>query len=345
MTTYANLGTLKYKKLRFIPDCDILKTHEVNNLLREYIIYSLFREEEVPTVDVAGFAKIGLVSPDKDIDHSIAHEYMILQRDREEKDQISFLQQFGFSAVIENVPEPFNYWDYDRSNVFSKLVLQNFKNDDNSFYEKKILRAEKEIFLDPVTGSRYWILTQLVDLEDRGLFHNDDLGIDAKTGLWKNIPFDMDSSFECYLYNSDPEEIVKGFDSAKKSSYYSTLHRSARELFDDPDVLNRMLLLVDKFPFVDNKDKMKRTLELRFYYYALYFGSEEFSKKIGQTHVPYKNYDNYQKEAKRIINMKTFETMCHGRDFRDVLEQFVQPIKKNPDSIPPAPPQIPVPKI
>ncbi len=340
LSTYQQYTTLNYKRVRFIPDCDILSTHEVNNQLREYIIYSTLRKEGIPVVDVAGFARVKLNSSDKDIDHDFAYEYMFLQRDKEEKDQIPFMNQFGLSQVLEYAIEPFNSVDYGRSNHLTSIILQNLKEDEEG--KEKIIRAEKELelVLDPDVSMRYWVLMQLFELGDHGVFGNEDYGLDAKTGLWKNIPYDMDSSFQCgnpgipYIWRVD-----ENINPQRKAVYYSTLHRVAREIFDNPDTLNRMLLLVDKFPFEDNKDKMKNTLRWRFYYYALYFGSEEFSKSMGQTHVMYTHYQNYLKEAKRILDMKDYKTMCSEYEYYHELDRFVNPNGSGGSS-----PAVPVPR-
>lgn len=90
-----------------------------------------------------------------------------------------------------------------------------------------------------------------------------------------------------------------------------------------------MLVLVDQFPFEENTIKMKNTLRWRFYYTALYYGSEAFARDLGVSHVPFVHQTDYLREAQRILASSNYMTMCSGRenkpseDYRWALEEFV----------------------
>ena len=71
-----------------------------------------------------------------------------------------------------------------------------------------------------------------------------------------------------------------------------------------------MLALVDSYPFSDNTVKMKNTIKLRFYYYALYFGSSQFASDLGQEYVPFENQEAYVREAVRIAERESFDSIC-----------------------------------
>ena len=314
MTSYPGYEELRYRKMRFIPDCDVWHEFELGPLLREYFIYSLLRHFGVPAVDPIAFAQVTFVSSDTDFDQTQSYPYLILQRIDEDKDQIPFATQFSFARLIESSD---TVWDTsgDRSIVGASgdIATVSLQYTDPS---TGIGRTE-ELSLDPETAIRYVLLSDFTSLEDFDIVvHNVDYGLHS-SGIWEHIPFDFDDSFYCHFSSTVVLNKIEQLPAEIQPSYKQAYYRISREIFDNPDNLNYMLALVDSYPFRDNIIKMKNTIKLRFYYYALYFSSPQFASDLGQEYVPFANQGRYMREAGRIGEMASFDTVCmeQGQQF------------------------------
>jgi len=298
LTTYPGFYELRYRKMRFTPDCDVWGDFELGPLLREYFIYSIFRHFGIPAVDPVAFAQVTFVSSDTDFDQGESYPYLILQRIDEEKDQIPFASQFSFVRLIESSD---TVWDVS-GDGFSGVSIQ--YSDLSSE-----MSGQEELRFDPDTAIRYSLLSDFTSLGDIATLHNVDYGLQS-SGIWKHIPFDFDISFYCDFSTREVLNRIEQLPSELQPFYKQAYYRIAREIFDNPDNLNYMLALVDSYPFSDNTVKMKNTIKLRFYYYALYFGSSQFASDLGQEYVPFENQEAYVREAVRIAERESFDSIC-----------------------------------
>ncbi len=362
-STYSDLQTLGYQKVRFVPDCDILQKHEVDNQVREYVLYSTYRAYGLPVNDVIGFASVNLNVPDKEITRKEKNQYFLLQRHDEKDDQTPFMKQFGFKEIIQPNESIFDGDDHTSDRLTQVNIVTGWQVEDQEKLDpagKVPDRVEKfeppkpilkTLLLEPNTSIRNRILENFFSLYDRGVLHNEYYGLDEKTGLWKPIPTDMDSSLNCGYYPKgwtrdvfEKAESQGHLSSEKKKEYATLLYRHARELFDNPDMLYSMLVFVDQYPFEENTIKMKNTLRWRFYYTALYYGSEEFANELGVIYVPFSHQADYEREAKRILASVNYRTMCSGSDSKSqdyqILQEFFDKKSNSGENV-----KIPVPKI
>lgn len=317
MTTYGDRGSLLYQKLRFVPDCDVLKnerklvpleTPEV--LLREYVIYSIFRKFGVPTPDVVAFAKIKFVTPDQNIDPQKEYKYMLLQRTSEKDDQIPFTTQFNFSSIVEAVPAT-EYYKIDKDgDRFSKVSIK-----------KNNVPAQME--LDAEAAIRYFLLSDLVNLYDHFLFWNEDYAQDRSSSKWKTVSFDHDFSFTCtFPPIPSVSSVIKKLPGGKQYDYFVIYDKVAREIFDNPNSLSEMLAIVDRFPFEGDKEKVKNYLKQAFYNFALYFSSAEFAKEAGLSHIPFKNQAQYLNAADGVLSAKGLSDKCDEVQVKTLKNQL-----------------------
>src|SRR3989339_251811 len=302
ISSYENYDTLGYRKLRLIPECDIWHDYEAGVILREYFIYKLFRAFGVPAVDVTGFANIIIDSPDAEIQPLQQYPYMLLQRDNEEDDQIPFMHQYRLSSVYE-----------------SDSYYMDGGYDNNRFYEVAVratlapaTQDSQFLHLDPDTAIRYFLLTSFTSLGDRSVLWNEDYGYSYRDSNWKHIPFDFDISFECSFNANDVEDEIDGLPEGIQQEYRGRHYAIAREIFDNPENLHKMLFMIDQFPFRDNKQKIKNTVRFRFYYYALYFGAPSFAERMLVPYVPYAHLDEYLSAAREIAGNEQFDKICQG---------------------------------
>lgn len=326
------LSTLGYRKVKFIPDCDILSRHEVNNQLREYIIYTAFRNFGIPTIDVVGFADVKIDSDESyDSGNNAGNpgfvngeplQYMLLQRDDEDKDQIPFMTQYGFSELLQNSK------DDQYSSFYRSLHNNRFTSIHISWHNGENI---DEIYnLDTKVAIKYHLLSNLFNLHDRSTLWNEHYGYDGRIGLWRQVPFDLDSSFYCSRWpGSDPlielQNIVNNLPAEEGKKYKLEIYNAARELFDNPDNLNYLLSLVDEYPYRENSDKMKMSLRANFYYNALTFSSDEFAEWVGQPHTTFQNREAYIRETRKILKLGKERTMCSERNkLFDLLKEMIQ---------------------
>ncbi|MCR4334475.1 MAG: CotH kinase family protein [Patescibacteria group bacterium] len=304
-TTLFGKNVLNYQKIRLIPDCEIWESTQfiastgINVLLKEYFIYSLFRLFEIPTSDVIAFANITFNSSDTNFDKNKEYKYLILQRDNEPDDQIPFLSQYGLSELVE---------------ASDAGKTSNYQKSGDHFYSINYEENEikRDLKLDPETTIKYFILSDFVNLNDHFLFWNEDYGKDKITGLWKIVPFDFDLSFDCGL-PVVPTGLVKEIEKLspeEKIKYKNLYYKISREIFDNPESLEKMLAIVDRFPFEGNKETLKNYVRVAFYNYALYFGLPEFSNYIGKSHISFVNEESYIKSVESIKIISTLNKYC-----------------------------------
>ncbi len=305
MTTFFGRDSLNYQKIRLVPDCEIWESTQfiaptgINVLLKEYFIYSLFRSFGVPTPDVVAFGSILFNSTDTNFDKNKEYKYLMLQRSNEPDDQIPLLSQYNLSELVE------------ASGAGKTSSYQ--KTGDHFFsihYEEG--KIKKDIKLDPENAIRYFLLSDFVNLNDHFLFQNEDYGKDKSTGLWKTVPFDFDMSFDCGLPVTPAgiEKELEKLSLEEKIKYKNIYYKISREIFDNPESLNKMLSIVDRFPFIGNKEPLKNYIRVAFYNYALYFGLPEFSNYIGKTHIPFINEESNIKAVESIKNINTLNQYC-----------------------------------
>jgi hypothetical protein len=293
MTPYPQL---RYDKFKLIPNCDIWYQYSVDNLLREYFVYNLFRQDNLPELDVIAFANVQLNSTDEQIDPSMNYTYFFLQRTRSSHDQYPFQNQYGFSQIL------------DANSPIGRVISE------NPFLITVNLTADNSLMqmsFERNTTMRYLLLSELVSLGDRGSFHNEDYGLDATINQWKRIFFDFDLSFDCYYYNQ-ARYVFSNLNLSQSEIFSLKQNFSAllKSFYDDPDNLNKMLLSVDQYPFRANKIKLKNELKLRFYYYALLYGSENFATDFGVPYQPYSHTSEYKLAAQQLVNNSTLDRMC-----------------------------------
>src|SRR3989344_3789894 len=87
--------------------------------------------------------------------------------------------------------------------------------------------------LDPENAIRYSVLSDLFELWDRAVLHNEHYGLDPSTGLWKAIPFDMDSSFGCGWYRGGIVDRIEELNDSKRPIYSKITMQITREIFDN----------------------------------------------------------------------------------------------------------------
>ncbi len=286
LSTYKDNKTLQYQKIRLIPECDVWNDYfdggnigfdgQLNVNLREYMIHKIFRFFNVPTADVLGFANITIASNDVSYSGKI-FRYMIIQRPQELDDQIPFTTQFNFKPEIYSSGEGSGWYHrYDNSLlVFSKKITNSKTNE------------ERVVNFDIETKIRFDILTDFLDLSDMAFLHNEDGGIDIKTGLVKSIPHGFDASFDCYA--DDGRLLFDRFypmyskDQKHKDIFYSV----SREIFLNSKNLDKMLSFVDSFPYKDvDGELLKNFLKIRFYQNSTFVNSSEFAKSLNKIHSP-----------------------------------------------------------
>lgn len=314
-----NPGGLRYDEFRLVPDCDIWKSYDADNLIREYFVHWLFRKFGVPAVDTIGFASVRFDTPQhaSDFDIQKKYHYIILQRDNADKDQVPFMKQFNFARLIEAS-------DHDIT-VVTELCKDKSENEVwgcNNEHRLSPLLAKKgdgsseRLEFDADTSIRYFVLNAFADVNDRGYLHNEDFGLDASSGKWKYIPFDFDSSFSCGIsYNYFREQLEKSIanlPAQQRSEYQKKYYAIAREIFDNPSNLHEMLLTIERYPFRVNSIKMKNEIRARFYENALYYGSPAFAKSIGQEYKPFVHQSQYLKEAKRLGQLESYDSLCYN---------------------------------
>lgn len=300
ISTYQNYTSLGYRKIRFIPACEVFNAHSVENLMREYVIYSMFRKANVPAVEVIAFASVNFnysYANPIDLDTSKNYEYMILQRTKEEQDQIPFTNQTKLSNITE-MGDITGSYDWDR--FFNITVYENWDK----------INITQTLLLDKDNSIRYFMLTQFVDLQDRSVFWNEDYGYNGST--WKAIPYDYDISFNYPTSPFGGAEVLNSINTLvpfnRQEEYKKAYYNISKNYFDNPENLYYLLSLVDKFPFAENKDLMKNTLRSKFYTYALYYGSEDFANSLNQNFTSFKNMPIYIREANRILATSSYES-------------------------------------
>lgn len=296
-STYAGHATLQYQEIRAISECDIWNDYgadnwaegvgfggQLNTLLREYLIFDLYRYFKIPTVDVIGFANFRFVSSDSKYNGK-TFRYLLFQRDNEQDDQIPFTQQFNLEPTLyeDGVKSPVSpdYDDPETQNRFTRI----------SFRDKNTQKQTARIELDPENTIRLFLLTDFFLETDRATLHNEDYGKDRLTGLWKSIPYGFDASFRCHfahtLEGSTLFSQIAQLPKEKAASYRAVYYRVAREIFDNSVSLPRMLRAVDNFPFSVNTNLVKEYLQLNFYRYASIFSSRETAQVLEQPFVPF----------------------------------------------------------
>ena len=321
LTNYNGMSLLRYDEFRLVPDCEIWG-YETDNLIREYFIHWLYRRYGMPTVDVIGFGEMSFTNPDMSINGK-KYNYILLQRDNSDKDEIPFMNQQGISRIIEAS----DFSNYDPSSLFSEGYKEgksriHMSPKGNEINGVKV--PDEEMDFDERNIALYYLLNEFTGLKDRAEFHNEDYGYDSVTGKWKYIPFDFDMSFVCYPGNSffdifSENEIENR---QKSEELFREYYILAKEIFDNPENLNEMLLTLDRFPFRTNRIMLKNEVKNRFYASALYYSSPAFAERAGVPHVPFRNHELYLKEAEKIVKKSRFDSICGIYNLNEILNAY-----------------------
>ncbi|MDP3962711.1 MAG: hypothetical protein Q8Q03_02510, partial [bacterium] len=304
ITTYRSYSSLGYAKIRLVPDCDVwvdtdfFPKDSPNILLREFFVYKTMRHFGIPTLDVVGFANIRFKSPDI-LNSDKAYPYMLLQRNNEKDDQVSFTRQFNILPAIQEANKTGSTATYVQAG--ERLSSINYVDNNSSF----------KLDLEPKSSVRYFLLSEFLNSDDHFVFWNEDYGRDSVTGMWKTIPFDFDMSLVCGG-DSIPNamQAVSRQSQQSQPEYKSLLYQTAREIFDNPRSLQKMLSLIDSFPLSGDKAKLKNYITMRFYRYALYYGSPSTAKALGQVYQPYKNESLYLSSLDQVSKLEGFNNSC-----------------------------------
>ncbi|MCX6716575.1 MAG: hypothetical protein NTV72_01485 [Candidatus Taylorbacteria bacterium] len=294
LTTYPGYSSLKYKTVRLIPECDIWNDYNIpsgtvgfygqlNVSLREYSIFKIFRAFDIPTMDVIGFANIQFNNTSEPGYAGQSFRYMMVQRDNEDKDEVSFAKQFNIDPVLYqsgDLERGLSTWKFDIVNRLTSAKIIN-KADDSVL---------QNITFDPNTTLRFLLLTEFLDLSDMSTLHNEDWGINKTTGNGEIIPHGFDASYSCSV--SDPSNywipyMINQLPVSSRSAYQIAYYNIARNIFGDSSSLDKMITLINEFPYTDvDKSMLIDYIKIRFYQYAKYFDSEGFAISMGQSYSP-----------------------------------------------------------
>ncbi|OHA15415.1 MAG: hypothetical protein A3G52_04070 [Candidatus Taylorbacteria bacterium RIFCSPLOWO2_12_FULL_43_20] len=279
-STYGSSMTLFYQRLKLLSECDLWEDYgnrynnngffgEADVLLREYFISELFRKFGIPTAEVVAFANVRFDTGDSDISKNKRHRYLFYQRTEEQDDEVFFTDQFGLSPILATGEN--NGYDYQGD----RFYFLTFKDPNDG--------SVKNVQLDPENTIKYFLLGDLINLTDRGVYHNESYGGHIASGNWKTVPFDFDLSFTCNVpQRPNVSSHIENLPAERREEYKSLYFGIANEIFGNADSLNEMLLILDKFPFDVDKNKIKNYLRLSFYNFYDHFNPTGFSADTGE---------------------------------------------------------------
>jgi hypothetical protein len=315
LSTYGGYKTLQYQKVRFVSNCDLLdfagflydeyhfgfnKTVDIQ--LMDYSFYKILRLFGVPSVDPVAFANLKIKTPTKGYEGN-TYNYIVLQRDNEQDDQIPFTKQFNLDQnLIED--GKFDKWvgTYTEKNSIDTVSYKDVKNN-------KVVNIDMDI----ESQIKYKIMTYFLQIGDRATLHNEDYGMDLSTKKWKAIPYGFDMSMSVCKYMSPSyvdDVVINSYDNNNsniKKQYYNT----ARGIFGDINNLYKMQLAVDQFPFDVDKTNMKRYLKLAFNEYRKYYLSKDFADFLGQNFIPIEMKPIYSSDTQSDVEMNKFLNSCN----------------------------------
>jgi len=294
VSTYANYPTLKYNKIRLIPECDTWNDYQgsgggdnagfggqVTANLREYSIFKIFRAFGVPTMDIVGFANITFITPDSGFAGN-TFRYMLVARDDEAGDEIPFTTQFNL--------DPNNMWqsgnqtgtwtvDYNGNRLSSANIINRSDN-----------TVIAHLSFDPDTTIRFLLLTDFLSLYDMGPLHNEDWALNTVTGKTEIIPHGFDVSYTCEFTapaNVSVSTYISALSPTQQDAYKLSYYTIARSIFEDSTSLDKMIALVNQFPYPDaDKVQLIQYIKLHFYQFAKYYNSNDFALQMGQHYDP-----------------------------------------------------------
>lgn len=315
ITTYSVYKSLQYQKVRFVSNCDVndfigmTESYEhfgfnrtVDIQLMDYSFYKILRLFGVPSVEPVAFANLKIKTPTKGYEGN-TYNYIVLQRDNEQDDQIPFTKQFNLDKNLIEDGKP-DKWSgvYNQTNDIDTLSYLDVKNN-------KIV----DIDMDIDSQIRYKLLTHFLKIGDRATLHNEDYGMDLITKKWKPIPYGFDMSmWNCsYISPSYLDGTVLGSLNGDKTSIKKQYYNTVREIFGDINNLYKMQLVVDQFPFDVDKTNMKRYLKLVFNEYRKYYLSKDFASSLGQDFVPINTKPVYTSESQLGTEMNKFYSSCN----------------------------------
>lgn len=289
VTTYNNLGVLKYQEIRAVSNCSSDDSYgsagfgsHVGPHLREYFIFSLFRNFSIPTADVIGFGVVKFVNTADTVYNGKSFPYMFLQRNSELDDQIPLTTQFGLKPqLIED-----GKWD-----EFRLSADNNYPNP--SFLKVFDVKQSKEIKVefDPEAIMRYRLFSLFADPGDRGPLHNEEYGQLVASDKWVSIAHGFDLSLwscwlDVYTYSLiDYERYLDTLSTSEQATFKPLFYKIGYETFSKKENLYKMLAIVDQFPLEKTgsigKKKLKEFIRLQFSAFNQYFSDPDTARRFG----------------------------------------------------------------
>lgn len=315
-------GSLFYQKVRFVPNCDIWQPPGgANVLLREYLGYNIFRRFGVPTNDTIGFAALRIHGSDNGRYEPSTKEYayLLLQRDNEKDDQVPFANQFSLALNLFEADE-----GYGGNSDLARYLPGKFQG-------VGFTTATQSVYLplDPENSIRHFLTADFLYLDDhQDPFRNEDYGcpgtLDAAgncSAPWKTIPFDFDVAVSYCVDEPTGFDILTEIEKLPEElrpEYRQIYYRVVREIFDNPDSLNELLLTIDRYPFNVERTTLKHFIKARFLTLAKRFGSPEFAAQVAQPHVDFVHRARFLRELERLAAPLTpntqFVAACEARN-------------------------------
>lgn len=339
------LRTQSYRKLRVTPECETRDTspNPIPVLLREYFTTTLFRSLKVPAPEIVAFARVThTASPG--VTTAGTFDSLFIQRDDEEDDVLPFVNQFGYCSTnweSRDNPAPActTHRIQEGSDPTSGSTMSGdwfttvaWQNGASGSFNQPGDAGGTPLRLDVQHSIRYLLLSDFAMVEDHGPFENENYDYDPVEGRWNAVPSDFDFSLVNCSFNPpgkvrekiEASEIAEADRPALWHSYYDT----AREIFNNPNNLNQLLKIVDRYPFDGDKNRLKHLVKARFYSYALYFGSQAFAELTGTPFTPFENQDLYWREVRRLTGERNeFAGHCSNDLARldDLLQNAAPP--------------------
>src|SRR3989338_3918140 len=306
ISTYPWWTQMQYQKIRMIPLCEAEQYYNPSNnsyagfggkvdaQLREYFTFLTLRSIGAPAVDIVGFANVSFVSPDAQYNGK-SFRYMLLQRDNEQDDEFPFTKQFNLEpTLIEDGKYNVSVTNLKTGDTGGYTLLGDlaytWTKDNLPQSEQLVMRR------DPENVLKNLLIAAFVQDGDRSLLHNEDYGKVNGSDIWKTITYGFDyNMYSCRTYDNlfsvkdNMERYINVLPQDQQKIYKDTYYRTARALFSDTGVLQRMHAIVDLFPFPDNGGKkiLNNYIDMAFYWMGSLYSSPEFASYSGVSLNPF----------------------------------------------------------
>ncbi len=292
-------GILNYAKIRINPATDAWEPLEgyANALAREYVCYKLFRQFGIPVLDVAGVGAFKIKSRESTINGYGATftPYLMLQRDNSANDEVPFTRQFNMDSRIYEALQP--------------MPGLTVTGDSFTFVSYNLYGNTVRLDLDLASAIRHFIALDMLAVEDRGPFKNEDYGRDLALDKWRTIPNDFDFSLMSFEQNrilaGQAIAALEALPPERKDEGRRLFYQIAREMFDNPQRLNDFLVTLDGYSLPMSR-YAKHFVKARYISLALYFSSPEFAEALHQPHRLFDAIDYFVTEGERLLGSQYF---------------------------------------